>query len=212
MQTITEIAIENAHGSVFTRGEASLWADNDGPRLDALLKRATGAGEIVRIRRGLFVLSPRYRHDPIHLFVLAQLIHGPSYISLESALAHHGWIPEAVYTLANVTLKRSRVFDTPLGRFSYTRIPQEPLYAGVQRLELPATGCFFMASPLKALADYVYVNRCDWTGLTPLLGSLRIDEAELATLTGTMFDILSDVYRTGRVCRFLAGIRKEMGL
>ncbi len=212
MQTITEIAIENAQGNIFTRNEAALWVDNDGPRLDALLKRATGSGEIVRIRRGLFCLATRYRHDPIDLFVLAQRIHGPSYISLESALAHHGWIPEAVYTIANVSHKRARLFDTPLGRFSYTRIPQEPLFAGVQRQDLHASGCFFMATPLKALADYVYVNRCDWGELAPLRDSLRIDEADLATLTGTSFDVLSGVYRTGRVCRFLAGIRKELGV
>jgi hypothetical protein len=69
-----------------------------------------------------------------------------------------------------------------------------------------------MASPLKALADYVYVNRCDWSELAPLRDSLRIDEADLATLAGASFDVLSGVYRTGRVCRFLAGIRKELGV
>jgi hypothetical protein len=36
---------------------------------------------------------------------------------------------------------------------------------------------------LKALADYVYTHWCDWAGVDPLLGSLRIDEGDLADLT-----------------------------
>jgi hypothetical protein len=212
MQTVTEIAIERAHSGIFTRNEASVWVDDAGARLDALLKRAAAAGEIIRIRRGLFCLASRYRHAAINLFFLAQRIHGPSYISLESSLAHHGWIPEAVYTIANVSLKRTRLFDTPMGRFSYTRIPQEPLFAGVDRHRLHDSECFFLASPLKALADYVYVNRLNWNGLAPVLSSLRVEEAELASLTGSSFDALSGVYRSGRVCRFLAKARRELGL
>ena len=210
MQTITEIAIQKAHDNIFTRNEAALWVDNSGARLDALLKRAVAAGEILRIRRGLFCLADRYRHKPIHTFGLAQRIHGPSYISLESALAHHGWIPEAVYTVASISTKRARDFDTPLGYFSYTCIPQSPLFAGVHRIIVDSYTCFFVASPLKALADYVYVNRCNWDGQTPVIGSLRVDETELATLTAASFDELSSVYRSGRVLRFLASIRKEL--
>jgi hypothetical protein len=212
VQTVTEIAIERAHSGIFTRNEASVWVDDTGARLDALLKRAAAAGEIIRIRRGLFCLASRYRHTAINLFFLAQRIHGPSYISLESSLAHHGWIPEAVYTVANVSLKRSRLFDTPMGRFSYTRIPQAPLFAGVERYGVQDSECYFLASPLKALADYVYVNRLNWNGLAPVLSSLRVEEAELASLTGSSFDTLSGVYRSGRVCRFLTKARRELGL
>jgi len=210
MQTVTEISLERARGGIFTRQEASCWVASDGARLDALLKRAVAVGEILRIRRGLFCLADRYRRAPIHAFELAQRILGPSYISLESALAHHGWIPEAVYTVTSVSLKRSRDFVTPMGNFSYTRVPQAPFFAGVHREELSAAASIFVASPLKALADYVYVHHCDWAGLTPVLESLRVEQAELDALTGESFDDLSGVYRSGRVCRFLNGVRKEL--
>ncbi|MEI6211441.1 MAG: hypothetical protein WCR06_07420 [bacterium] len=209
MQTITEIALEKAGSGIFTRREAACWVNNEGARLEALLKRSVAAGEVLHIRRGLFCLVAKYVKPPIHAFELAQRISGPSYISLESALAHHGWIPEAVYTVTSVSLLRSRTFQTPLGLFSYTRIPQEILFAGVHREERDG-GSYFVAEPLKALADYVYAHACDWHSAAPVLESLRVDEAELATLTAESFARLEGVYRSARVCRFLEALRKEL--
>jgi predicted transcriptional regulator of viral defense system len=188
------------------------WVGNDGARLDALLKRAVAAGEVVRVRRGLFCLATKYLRRPIHAFELAQRVLGPSYLSLESALAHHGWIPEAVYTITSVTLLRSRQFETPIGLFSYTCVPQEPLFAGVRREEMEGGGSFFVATPLKALADYVHVHACHWVGMRPILESLRVEEAELAMLTAESFEVLAGVYHSTRVLRFLNGLRKEMRL
>ena len=212
MQTVTEIALGRVRHAVFTRQEAACWVGDTGARLDALLKRGVASAEILRIRRGLFCLADRYRRDPIHAFELAQSILGPSYISLESALAHHGWIPEAVYTITSVSAKRSRSFETPMGHFSYTCVPQNPLFAAVQRLVLSDGVCVFVASPLKALADYIYVHACDWTGLAPVLQSLRVEQTELDTLTGESFEALAGVYRSGRVRRFLDATRKELKL
>lgn len=212
MQTITELSLEQANGGIFTRQEAACWIDSDGARLDALLKRAVAAKEILRVRRGLFCLAARYTQQPLHPFELAQKILGPSYVSLEAALAHHGWIPEAVYTITCASRNRSRSFDTPLGHFSYTCVPQQLFYAGVQRQELQNGGIFFIAEPLKALADYVYVHGCDWVGLSPVRESLRVENTELDTLTAESFEQLAGVYRSGRVRRFLDAICKEMKL
>jgi predicted transcriptional regulator of viral defense system len=212
MQTITEIALQKAKRGVFTRREAAYWADNDGARLDALLKRSVSTKEVVRICRGLFYLANKYTQGPIHSFELSQRIFGPSYISLESALSHHGWIPEAVYSITSVSQKRSRDFKTPLGLFSYTRIPQNLFFAGVRREELADGGTFLVAEPLKALADYIHAHSCDWLGIAPVVESLRIEETELAALTTRSFEQLEGVYRSTRVCRFLESIQKEMKL
>jgi hypothetical protein len=212
MQTVTEIALERASSLIFSRQEAACWIDGGGARLDALLKRGVSAGEVLRVRRGLFCLAAKYRRRPMHAFELAQRILGPSYISLESALAFHHWIPEAVYAVTSVCAKRSCSFDTPVGRFTFTRVPQHPLLASVQRQELDDGVGFFMASPLKALADYVYVQRLKWTGLDPVRKSLRVEDEELATLTGASFEDIEGVYRSGRVLRFLDAARKELRL
>lgn len=212
MKTMTELALERADRGVFTREEAGCWINDSGARLNALLKRAVGCGEVLRIVRGLYCLDKRFIRAPINPLELAQLIQGPSYISMESGLAYHGWIPEAVYTITSASVERSRVFDTPLGMFSFTRVPQFRFYAGVTRIETENGGSFLMAEPLKALADYVYVHHCHWDSVTPVLESLRVDEGSLKELKSDAFDLLMNQYRAAEVRHFLAGMRKDLGL
>jgi len=210
MQTITELALQRAKRGVFTRREAACWVDSNGARLDALLKRAVGSNEVWRIHRGLYCLSNRYAPESVSPFGLAQRIHGPSYISLESALSYHGWIPEAVHAITNTSLDRSRSFSTPLGLFSYTRVPQQHFFTAVNRVSEVQGGSFFVGTPLKALADYVYTHRRDWDSATPLVESLRVEEDLLVTLKGESFDQLIPLYSGGRVRRFLVGLRKDL--
>ena len=141
--------------------------------------------------------------------VEANLIYGPSYVSLESALSYHGWIPEAVHNCTSVTSGRPRHFDTPHGRFSYVRIKQTPLMAGVL-CEQATGGTFLVATPLKALADIVAARGLDWGDSGPLVSSLRIDSEDIDGLTSEDFDMLDGVYYSRRVRTFLAGLRKEL--
>ena len=211
MQKITETALEKATGGVFSQVEVGCWAGGTADRRHSLLKRALAAGEVVRIHRGLYVLAPRYLPQKTNPFVLAQRIAGPSYISLESALAYHNWIPEATYAITSVVLARPHDFHTPLGLFSYSVVPQETLFAGVQRLETGSHGeSFLMASPAKALADYVYLHKCEWTSAHPLMESLRIEEASLRGLHWQQLNGLAANYRSKRVRRFLNGLQKDV--
>ena len=210
MQVVTEIALQVSEQTVFTREQAGCWVDANGARLDALLKRAVASGEVWRVRRGIYCLSTQYLKQPVNPLGLAQRIHGPSYISLESALSYHGWIPEAVRAVTSTSLGRSREFETPLGLFTFTRVPQQQFFSGVSRISGKGDDSFFVAKPLKALSDYVYVHRCDWVGAEPLLESLRAGEEELASLTGELFDELVPVYKSARVRRFLIGLKKDL--
>ena len=212
MQTVTEIALERAERGVFTREQAAVWVGSRGPRLDGLLKRAVASREIWRIHRGLYCLSDRYAQGRINPLELAQRIHGPSYISLETALSHHGWIPEAVHAVTSATLGRSRTLDTPVGLFSFTRVPQRGFLSGVRRTSVDGGGAFFLATALKALADLVYSQRCDWRSAAPVVESLRVEDESLAELTGEQFDEVISAYKPGRVRRFLAGLRKDLKL
>lgn len=211
MQPITEEALSRVPWGFFTRAEAAVWLPVSRAALDALLKRAVGAGEIHRIRRGLFCLDRRFLGAPPNPLVLAQMVHGPSYLSSESALSWHGWIPEAVRAIVSTGLGRSREFVTPLGTYVFQRVPQNSLMSGVQRIaESVPNMAYFMARPLKALADYVYTHGCDWRSADPLRGSLRIDDEALSSLTGADFEELEGVYRSGRVRRFLDGLRADL--
>jgi hypothetical protein len=211
MNRLTELMFEHApHGYFSTQETAALFPGSQDRRY-GLVKRALADGQLMHIRRGLYCLAPRYQKKKVNLYALAEHIHGPSYVSLESALSWHGWIPEAVYTLTSVSLGKSKEFRTPLGVFSYTRVPQGILYAGVDRLVDEAGDVFFMASPIKALADYVHVHRKDWTGLQPALEDLRIEPEETGAVTVAEIDLLLGNYSSTRVTRFLGGVRKELG-
>ena len=130
MNKLTKKIFESSASCYFTSQDVStLFPVSENAR-HALIKRAIANGEIVHLRRGLYCLAPKYRKKSVSQYVLAQHIYGPSYISLESALHWYGWIPEAVYTLTSVSLKKTSEFQTPLGAFSFTRVPQTVFYTG----------------------------------------------------------------------------------
>ena len=210
MQQLTEIAMQKATCGVFTRPEVACWVGGTPQRQFSLLKRALAAREVVRVHRGLYCLSDKYLKRKLDPRVLAQRIYGPNYISLESALSYHGWIPEAVYAVTSVSLERSREYETPLGHFSFARVPQRTFYAEVRRVEESDAGSFMMASPLKALADYVYVHKCDWHSARPVIESLRVEESLLAGIEPGGFDRLTANYASRRVRRLLHGLRKDL--
>jgi hypothetical protein len=210
MQRLTEIAIEKNVQGVFTRAEVACWVGGSEQRQFSLAKRAMAAGEVMHLRRGLYCLAPRYLRRKVDPLVLAQRIYGPSYLSLETALSYHGWIPEAVYSITSVSVDRSREFDTPLGRFNFARVPQATFYAEVSRVETQAGDSFLLATPLKALADYLYVHKLDWNSARPVLHSLRVEEGALASVGAEAFDILQANYSSLRVRRFLGGLRKDL--
>jgi hypothetical protein len=213
MQTITEEALKRVPWGFFTRAEAGVWLGVGSAALDALLKRAVHAGEISRIRRGLFCLDRRFLAAPPNPLALAQLVHGPSYLSSETALSWHGWIPEAVHAIVSTCLGRSREFVSPLGTYVYQRVPQKSLMSGVQRIAENAPHfAYFVARPLKALADYVYIHHCDWRSADPLRGSLRIEDESLSSLSAGDFHELEGQYRSGRVSLFLQGLRGDLKL
>ncbi len=209
MQRITELALAHAHAGVFTRAEVAAWVRGSADAEAALVKRALASGEVVRICRGLYGLGNRYRDRPIDSLAVAQFIMGPSYVSLEAALAFHGWLPEAVEMVTSVCDARSRWFQTPIGVFRFDRVPQHKLFTNVSRVPREDGQTAFIATPLKALADYVSVHRTDWRGVEPLVESLRLPPECIAEIEPEQCAALAANYRSRRVRRFLAGLGRE---
>ena len=174
-----------------------------------LVKRAIAKGELIHLRRGLYGFAKKYQRRGTNLFELAQMMYGPSYISFESALSYHGWIPEAVYTVTSAAMKRSKTYHTPLGVFSYTRIPGDPFFTGVERIETP-NGVFFVAAQWKALADYVSANKKNWQGIQPLVQDLRIEEKYLKQADPHLLEELKERSNSLRVKKFIEGVEKAL--
>ena len=68
-------------------------------------------GQLIRLKRGLYVVDERVSGKPVNVRLCANHIYGPSYVSLQWALRWYGLIPERVYTMTSVTTKRSRTFE-----------------------------------------------------------------------------------------------------
>jgi len=190
---------------VFTLSDVAASVDGTDFSRHGLIKRAMASGEILNIRRGLYSLAPEFQKKPVSAYSLAQRIYGPSYISMETALSYHGWIPEAVYACTCASFVNSKEFETPLGLFSYKRVPQHTFFLGVERCNDENDNVFFMASPAKALVDYLYIHQLNWTRIDEPASSLRIDEVELSCVTAEELEVLMNNYSNGRVKRFLNG-------
>jgi len=214
MQSLTEKIFHLAPPGGFFNATtlAALFPDcSDGARIQ-LVNRACRAGEILRLRPGAFLLAPPWRKSELHPFVLAGLLHSPSHVSMESALAFHGLIPDAVWQVASVTPSRSREFSTPVGVFSFLRVPAHQPFAGVESLEVAPGNWAFVASPLRALADALYFHReITWKrdGADFLTKSLRIEDDDLASLSFEQLDEISGSLDNRRVSDYLKNLKKH---
>ena len=177
-----------------------------------LVHRTVSRGEVLRLKPGLFLLRREYRRSELRPFVIAGLLHSPSHISLESALAHHNLIPEAVQQVSSVTALRSRSFVTPLGLYSFKRVPALQPRAGVEAVKLGSESWAFIATPLRALADMLYLNKTvSWTkdGLRYVLESLRIEEDDLAGVSAAALSEICDSIRDKRVTTYIENLTRE---
>lgn len=181
-------------------------------KITSLLRK----GEIIRVKKGLYIFGEQHRRAPYCRELLANLIYGPSCVSLEYALHYHGLIPERVETVTSVTCGRSRSFDTPVGHFSYRAIPMSAYMIGIDRIELADGRAFLMALPEKALADRVVAERGSvlrtQKELAVLLQeSLRIDSSALSALDPAAIMTIAAAYRSRRLkllAQHVARLRK----
>lgn len=178
-----------------------------------LVHRAVAAGEILRLKPGLFCLAEPFQKSRPHPFLIAGLLHFPSHISMESALRHLGLVPEAVREIASVTTLRSRTFSTPLGIFSFTRVPASAPRAGVRPIDLGDGLSAFMATAVRAIGDLIYSRpniRWKKNGMDFLTESLRMDVEALKVLHAADFDEVVASVRNRRTRDFLLGLQKEI--
>lgn len=112
------------------------------------------AGEIIRLRRNLFVVNPQETNLPLSSGLIANHLLAPSYVSMQTALRYYGLIPEAVYTIQSMTFKAAKEFNTPVGNFCYYHISRETYPIGITQIK-ERNGVYIMATPEKALCDLI---------------------------------------------------------
>jgi len=215
MTPLTELIIKSgeAHRVLSARQLERLLGGSDARRYGQV-NRALKTGELLKVRRGLYVLADVYRKQPLHPFVLAQQLFPGSYVSAETALGYHGWIPEAVYTIVSVKHGGKSVDYTHphFGDIAFRRMTVNPGYflQAVTRHELLQQACL-IAEPARALLDLVYLRKLPWQGLDYLVHGLRIDESLLHKVTDLEFTKLKHVYKGKRQHMFIDELQKSLG-
>lgn len=140
------------------------------------LSRWTQAGKVIQLRRGVYTLAAPYQQTPPHPFVIANTLLPGSYVSMQSALAHYGLIPEYVSQTLSITTQRPSLWHNPLGDYRFQHITPD-LFFGYQKVSLSAGQDAFVALPEKALLDLIHLTP---NGDDPLfLASLRLQNLEI---------------------------------
>jgi predicted transcriptional regulator of viral defense system len=157
--------------------------DADGVRKQ--LSRWAKQNKVYQLRRGLYALAPPYQKLTPHPFLVANRLSQASFVSLQSALAYYGMIPEGVPVTTSVTTGRPGRWQTPLGVYEYRHV-QVGFFYGFGLISMDARQQVFIASPEKALLDLVYLTPAgdspDYLAELRLANLDRLDWAELERL------------------------------
>jgi predicted transcriptional regulator of viral defense system len=121
------------------------------------LSRWVQAGRVIQLRRGLYTLAAPYQHTPPHPFLIANSLLPGSYVSLQSALAYFGLIPEYVAQTLSMTTQRPARWRNALGDFRFQHLAPH-LFFGYQQVSFTPGQEAFIALPEKALLDLVHLT------------------------------------------------------
>lgn len=147
---------------------------------------------------------------------LAQVIYGPSYLSFEYALSFYGLIPEAVYTYTSATYnkRKSKIYYTSFGTFTYKDVPKSIYKYGIKIIEENGYQ-YFIATKEKALCDKLYSlktlkNQKELEYM--LFNDLRIDEDQFNKLNKDEIFFIAKKYKNNNVellSKYLSRRRKD---
>lgn len=166
------------------------------------------------IKKGLYIHNSQITQNIISKELISNiLLNNPSYISLDYALHFHGLIPESVHEITAVTSKRSKVFKTDIGIFSYKQIKNELFRIGIT-IERRKHFNFLIASKEKAICDKIYLTPgVDLISKTSMLdfieNDLRIDIDDLEELNPNIFSDYYEISRSKKI-NTLLNIIKEL--
>lgn len=127
---------------------------------------------LIRLRQGYFTFA-EYKKKPDYPLYFAYRIYQPSYVSLHTALAFYGMIPEAVVQIVSVSSLKTASFSNDIGEYSYHSV-KENLMFGYELKPMADSRAIQFATPEKALLDLLYLY--PFYDSEQELEELRLDE------------------------------------
>jgi len=137
--------------AAFQTSDAAAYLGIGNAHVSKLLARLAASGHLARFGRGRWGFRER-----IDLFALPEYLTSPfpSYVSLQSALHHHGMISQFPSVLYAVSPARTRTYPTPLGTVSVHHVDPSFFFGH----QLSGKGPGKIATPEKALIDFLYLS------------------------------------------------------
>jgi len=99
---------------------------------DIYLSRYTKNGDIIRLKRGIYITKKRLdlleknqKFDAYVYYIATNILITPSYLSGEYILAKNNIIIENVYAITAITTKKTNMITNVFGRFIYKNIDEK---------------------------------------------------------------------------------------
>jgi predicted transcriptional regulator of viral defense system len=139
--------------------------------------RLVKSGILVRLQRDLYTLANRKYSN----FALANALHQPSVISLESALNYWGLIVQVPQTVFSISQRSYRCIANDT-EFVYRRMNSDLFRFGQTKAE-----DFFIVEPEKALLDTLYI-------ISKGLAELLPEDVDMSKLDGDLLAFYCSSY------------------
>ena len=170
---------------------SSILINNGYSRINDKINNLKKKGYLKLLKRGLYLHTSPFIQNYISKEIIANTMLSPSYISFDYALYYHGLIPESVFDIASATTKRTKIFKTDNGIFSFRHIKKELFPIGLI-IESTKNGNYIIASKAKALCDKIYYTKdicitSKKSMISFLVDDLRIDVEELEDCDMSVF-------------------------
>ncbi|MFM2386786.1 MAG: hypothetical protein RL660_1543 [Bacteroidota bacterium] len=117
------------------------------------IKYLVATGEIKPVMRGWYLVNEALEN--YSLMYAANIFYGPSYVSRLTALSYLGWLTDVVIVQESVCFKRGKAIDNSIGRFVYYKQDCKTFHLGVNAMQQGPRITIRIASPTKALYDYL---------------------------------------------------------
>lgn len=136
---------------VFQTSDAAAYLGVKSAHASKLLSRLAASGHLARLGRGRWGFKDRI--DP---FALPEYLTAPypSYVSVQSALYHHGMISQIPSVIYAVSIARTKTFVTALGTVSIHHVDPSLFFGHRSAGKGPGK----IATPEKALIDFLYLS------------------------------------------------------
>lgn len=165
------------------------------------IARQVKTGKLIRVKNGLYCIAKRELLKP----QLANILYGPSYLSLQWALSFYGLIPERAATLTSVTTRRNKEYRTPVGTFTYSYLNQDRYCVSFKITD----DHFLIATPEKAVIDFIHFF-CEADTQEDLLNELfesyRMSAEDLKNLDRSLLNEIASQYRSPMIHRFIKSL------